>query len=232
MPLLRTGLPHNLPEFNLEAYSMKLNLRLLPLAIAAIGLFVATSAKADTVNFSVWENGITNLQPTPPPGSSVYGTTPTVTGSVSNSNPLNLFSFTSGTDLSLNGFLTAGGDSVVYNTGASASGDSINQSVFEFSGSAELQAGVTYSFTKDDGMILVVNGVTVINAGNATAADTVSFTQGTSGVYNFQLYYDETNGPPAVLTGNLGAAPEPSSFLLLGSSLLGAAGMLRRRMKS
>jgi hypothetical protein len=121
---------------------------------------------------------------------------------------------------------------VLYNTGASHSGDSIDQSVFEFSGSAELIAGTTYSFSKDDGMILVVNGVTVIDAGNATAAETVSFTEATSGVYDFQLYYDETNGPPAVLSGNLGAAPEPSSFLLLGSSLLGAAGMLRRRMKS
>jgi hypothetical protein len=211
---------------------MKLNLRLLSFAFAAIGLLVASSARADTVNFSVWENGITNLQDTPPPGSALYTTTPTVTGAVSNSNPLSLFSFSSGTDASLNGFLTAGGDGVLYNTGASHSGDSIDQSVFEFSGSAELIAGTTYSFSKDDGMILVVNGVTVIDAGNATAAETVSFTEATSGVYDFQLYYDETNGPPAVLSGNLGAAPEPSSFLLLGSSLLGAAGMLRRRMKS
>jgi hypothetical protein len=211
---------------------MKLNLRLLSFAFAAIGLLVASSARADTVNFSVWENGITNLQDTPPPGSALYTTTPTVTGAVSNSNPLSLFSFSSGTDASLNGFLTAGGDGVLYNTGASHSGDSIDQSVFEFSGSAELIAGTTYSFSKDDGMILVLNGVTVIDAGNATAAETVSFTEATSGVYDFQLYYDETNGPPAVLSGNLGAAPEPSSFLLLGSSLLGAAGMLRRRMKS
>jgi hypothetical protein len=60
---------------------------------------------------------------------------------------------------------------------------------------------------------------------------TETCTVATSGVYNFQLYYDETNGPPAVLTGNLGAAPEPSSFVLLRSGLIGAAGMLRRRMK-
>lgn len=210
---------------------MNFNLRLIWFAFAAIGLFVTSSAKADTVDFSVWENGITNLQNTPPPGSAIYSTTPSVTGTVSNSNPLKLFSFDSTTDASLNGFLTFGGDTVTYVTGSSKSGDSINQSVFEFSGSAELQAGTTYSFTKDDGMILVVNGVTVINAGTPTAADTVSFTEATTGVYNFQLYYDETNGPPAVLTGNLGAAPEPSSFMLLGSSLLGAAGMLRRRMK-
>jgi hypothetical protein len=210
---------------------MKMNLRVITFAFAAIGLFVASSAKADTVDFSVWANGITNLQSTPPPGSALYSTTPTVTGTVSNSNPLNLFSFSSASDASLNGFLTAGGDTVGYTTGASHSGDTINQSVFEFTGQAELQGGVTYSFTKDDGMILVVNGVTVINAGNPTAAETVSFTEATTGVYNFQLYYDETNGPPAVLTGNLGAAPEPSSFVLLGSGLIGAAGMLRRRMK-
>jgi hypothetical protein len=209
---------------------MKMNFRVITFAFAALGLFVATSAKADTVNFSVWENGITNLQNTPAPGSALYSTTPSVTGTVSNSNPLNLFSFSSGTDTSLNAFLTAGGDTATYLTGASKSGDSINQSVFEFSGSAEILAG-NYTFTKDDGMILVLNGTTCINAGNPTAAQTETCTVATSGVYNFQLYYDETNGPPAVLNGNLGAAPEPSSFVLLGSSLLGAAGMLRRRMK-
>jgi len=212
---------------------MKFNLRMISAACCTLAMACAvTVAKADTVGFSVWENGITNLQNTPPPGSALYSTTPTVTGSVSNSNPLNLFSFSSATDASLNGFLTAGGDTAVYNTGASHSGDSINQSVFEFFGSAELQGGTTYSFRKDDGMVLVVNGATVINAGNPTAAETVSFTQATTGVYNFALYYDETNGPPAVLSGNFGAAPEPGSFVLLGSGLLGVAGMLRRRIKS
>lgn len=209
---------------------MKLNLRIISFAFATIGLFVASSAKADTVNFSVWENGISNLQNTPEPGAPLYGTTPTVTGTVSNSNPLDLFSFTSSTDLSLNGFLTAGGDTTSYLTGGSHSGDSINQSVFEFTGSQEILAG-TYSFTKDDGLILVVGGNKCIDAGGATAAETVTCTIATSGVYNFQLYYDETNGPPAVLTGNLGAAPEPSSFVLLGSGLLSAAGILRRRMQ-
>lgn len=212
---------------------MKLNLRLMSFAFAAVGLFAVSSAKADTATFSVWENGITNLQNTPEPGDPLYGTTPTVTGSISNSNPLNLFNFyTNGTnDASLNSFLTFGGDSVTYNgTGSSHAGDSINQSVFEFSGSAEILAG-TYTFTKDDGMILVLNGTKCIDAPNATAAQPETCTVATSGVYNYQLYYDETNGPPAVLSGNLGATPEPSSFILLGSTLLGAAGMLRRRMK-
>ncbi|HEY4009209.1 MAG TPA: PEP-CTERM sorting domain-containing protein [Acidobacteriaceae bacterium] len=211
---------------------MKLNLRLISFAFAAVGLFVATSAKADTASFSVWENGITNLEPLPEPGSTLpYTNTPDVTGTVTNSNPLSLFSFTSGTDLSLDAFLTAGGDTTTYTTGLSNSTASINQSVFEFTGTQDIAAG-DYTFTKDDSLILVVNGVECIDAPTATAAETVTCHVASSGVQSYQLYYDETNGPPAVLTGNLGPTPEPSSFVLLGSSLLGAAGMLRRRMKN
>ncbi len=212
---------------------MKFNLRSISLAFAAIGLFAVSSAKADTANFSVWEHGITNLQDLPEPGSTLpYTHTPDVTGTISNTDPLSLFNFYSNTDTSLNSFLTYGGPGEIVNylTGASKSGDSINQSVFEFTGLVDIKAG-DYTFTKDDSLILVVNGAECIDAYKATGAQAETCHVATSGQYNYQLYYDETNGPPAVLQGNLGNAPEPSSFVLLGSGLLGAAGMLRRRMK-
>jgi hypothetical protein len=80
-------------------------------------------------------------------------------------------------------------------------------------------------------MFLYVNGMPVISAGAPTAASTSSFVwNSATGGYTFDLLYKEENGSPATLQTNIAETPEPSSFVLLGSGLLGVAGMIRRRM--
>jgi len=216
-------------------------------------LAVAPLAHASTfsVNGSVWE--IPAFQNVPVAGSSVYGTTPTATFTVSNTAANNLFNFNSNNgpaDYTLSNFLTSGGDSLSYATGSSHSGDSLDtpgncnsstcvtDDLFQFTGSTTLVNGTTYDFEHDDGLLLYLNGSLVVNAGGPTSATTTPFSvcasgcDAVGGTYSFVLDYAEVDGAPAVLTTNLPltSTPEPSSFILLGSGLFAAAGMVRRRL--
>lgn len=226
-------------------------------AFVAAMLAVAPLAKADTVSASIWE--LPSFQQVPHltgdaasagnnPGSAIYSTTPTLTATIVNSDSTAIFNFYSGDDSSINGFLTtsaaaghgSNGDTVTL-SGPDAS---VNNTLFEFQGTTDLSVG-TYSFSHDDGLLLYLNNSLVIDAGGPTSEVSTPFVvcatmaagcNAVAGNYNFTLLYAEVDGAPAALTATLplnGTAPtpEPGSIVLLGSSLLGAAGMLRRRMK-
>lgn len=213
---------------------MKLNTRFL-LAIPCLAAFIAVTgtAHANTINGSIWENATDvnhDLSATPPAG------TPSATFTLSNSGS-NIFNLSSPPGpYTINGFLASGGDTVNYLTeaaGVNPSTDTLNDTVFEFYGFTDLASG-TYTINHDDGMILYVNGVKVIDSGAPTSSIPSSFTVSSdTGLVPFELLYAEVNGAPAVLSGplgNLSQTPEPSSIILLGSGLLGVAGLVRRRM--
>lgn len=120
-------------------------------------------------------------------------------------------------------------------------------------GTVFLTSGATYDLFHDDGINLYIAplGTTTYTDANddveSEQGQTVAGTpgnvdgqdfmwSGASGYYDFELIYVSNYEDPSTLiagsnlNSNLGATPEPSSFILLGSGLLAAAGMIRRRM--
>jgi hypothetical protein len=139
--------------------------------------------------------------------------------------------------VNLSKFLTYGHDTISGLTSA-AGGYNINNGVFVFTGYTNLNAGQTYEFTHDDGMMLYLTGhgltnYAAINSPGATAADMSTFTVPTTGTYSYEVIYAEVNGGPAVLNSDMpsNATPEPSSLLLLGTGLLGLAMIIFRKNK-
>lgn len=115
-----------------------------------------------------------------------------------------------------------------YTNGFSASSN-LDDSLLTFTGSAYFNNGQTYYATHDDGTVMQVNGVIVINAPSPTAARTDTFTfNGQSGMYNFAYNFSEVQGASIYKT-NAAATPEPASAALLGSGLLSGVTLLRRR---
>lgn len=188
-------------------------------------LLSAGIAHADLVTGSVY-----TTTPYPAPLSSSQTPPGTLLGTFGVSN-INYFS-AGGASYTVGGFLASGGGTVT-GLSSSVSNMSLDNKELQLTGTTYLQAGVTYTINHDDGVYLYLGGnpIPVIASPGPNTAQADSFTVATSGGYSFDLLYAEVNGAPATLNFNGPlATPEPSSFILLGSGLLTAAGMLRRRL--
>ncbi|GAC1356831.1 MAG: hypothetical protein NVSMB3_03280 [Acidobacteriaceae bacterium] len=191
----------------------------------AAALLCVGIAHADTVTGSVY-----TTTPFPAPLSPLETPPGTLLGTFTTNN-ITLFS-PGGASYTVGGFLASGGATVTGLSSAVAS-MTLNNKELKFVGTTFLQGGVVYSVTHDDGAFLYLNGVQVLGAGSGNPTDpkTDTFSVATTGAYSFDLLYAEVNNSPATLnfTGPL-ATPEPSSFVLLGSGLIAAAGAVRRRL--
>jgi PEP-CTERM motif len=218
---------------------MKLSFRAFSLAFCAAALLaIALPAHADNIiTGSVWINQAPYVNLTTPLAPPVGAAAATF-----DVNGINFNSSNTSNGYTVEGFLTSGGNTVsnfnILNGNPNLGSTTENNTIYEFSGTTYLTAGTSYSVTHDDGVYLYLDGSTVnvlpSDSGFPTSADTETFSVATSGDYSFMFEYTEINGAPGVLEAPFAAVPaqtpEPSSFILFGSGLLAAAGVLRRRM--
>lgn len=200
-------------------YSVRLP-RLLPCLLA---LVLAPAAHANTISGVAYCNiSSADAGNTPAPGVAPSGTE-CATFTASNLAFYNQDSSTNNLGSFLNSYGEIVGD-VTYLNGFDSS-SSLDNSFFQFIGTAYFVQGQTYNAYHDDGTVMNVGGTTVVNSPGATSPiDTTFVFNATTGNYDFTYNYTEQAG--GSLFGTDAAAdpvPEPNTLLLLAT---GAAAVL------
>ena len=204
------------------------------------GLAVILSAgfaHADIVG-SIFENDVTGSQNAIP--ANVPGTTPNVTFDISGTTTI---FFTSGSLYTIGEFLNSEktnvpGSSVTVLTGSGELGNTLNNTLFNFTGTVSVTNTQSFQAGHDDGLTLTIGSNTVISApgGTSFALTTGTYT-GSTGTFPFQLVYGESFGPPGdiEISGLALVSPPPSvplpGALPLFATGLGVLGLLGWRKK-
>lgn len=212
------------------------NLALLPCLAALVAL--SGTARAGSISGTMWEGwsaDVPTIGGLPSAGSAAATFT---TNGLDFCSQVTIATCTGASSAyTINGFLNSNGGSNGVSGLTFASGkagtDTLDNTLWEFTGTAFFTNGETFQVAHDDGAIMYVNGVAVLTAPGPTPPTISTFTYtGPTGTESFAFLYGETNGAPAVFDTTLGVAPsvpEPSSIILLGSGLFAAAGVVRRR---
>jgi hypothetical protein len=204
-------------------------------ATAAFGVCAvlgAGSSQADVINnANIWTNQ-GNSATTLVTSGSVAGTLNPTTGS-----ELSFNDPSSGINTIL-GFANstiAGSPWTVNPLGLGSTSLSPPGTIFDFTGTITTTAGEVLSVLHDDGIILKIDGATVINLPVATSQITSNYSGETAGLHTFDLMYGECCTLPAVLEFTVGGnevtntpMPEPASLAVFGTALAGF-GLIRRR---
>ncbi len=189
-------------------------------------LFVAV-AHANTVTGAIWENDPTGA------GDATVANVPLTTPDVTftTTDPID---FSSGGLYTIGEFLASGNGSTIL-TGSGELGNTLENTLFNFTGDVTVTNGESFTVGHDDGLTLVIDGITVIDEPNPTSfVNTTETYTGPSGTFAFQLVYGECCGAPADLSISLplSSVPEPSTDGVLLAGLFGLGVMLKRKFVS
>jgi len=212
------------------------------IAIVAAGLTgSAIVSQAALVTGYVWENSSSNWELLASPAGTVPTFTPPTAmavGTLAGNGSLNFFSADPGNpnlhpdlNYTIASFLATGGYTF---SGGTHGSDNLNNTLFEFIGSTYMVNGQSYHVSNDDGVILTINGTTVLSSPQAqTVYGGYNFTwTGATGINPFVLLYGEVSGAPATLNASLTIVPEPSTIVAGALMLLpfgiGVARSLRK----
>ena len=161
------------------------NLRCMTLFLVVLGLALLPSvAGAQTITGSVWE--VSNATASDAIFANIPGTPPDATFTVANG-PIDFDSRIGGYTLA--GFLSSGGATCVGSICSSMMSDgSTFGMMIELTGTVSLTAGQSFTVTHDDGLTLVVGGITLVSTPGATAPTTTTVTwTGGTGTFSFDL---------------------------------------------
>ena len=199
-----------------------------PSLVMASLLALGSGQAMATVTGSIWVGDPTGASDATP------GNVPLTPPDVTFTAPTPL-DFASGPLYTIGEFLSSGGATVLTNDVPLS--DTLDNSIINFAGMVTVTNLESFTVGHDDGLTLVIDGTTVVNAPLPTSLVTTAYTWGgASGTYAFQLVYGECCGPPADLQVSLplsAKVPEPATLSLFGLGLvLVGFGFTRRRRAS
>ena len=188
------------------------------LAAAVATLFASASATADSITGSLWKVSPSIAESTS--FADVPVTPADVTFSVQT--PFD-FSITDSDTATVADFLaSSSASSIVEATPGTLAAPADNVLLY-FAGQMSLVNGRDYSIRHDDGVVLAIDGVNVLDKPGPTGATSDDFVWGgTTGNHPFRLVYTECCGGGAVLQADLpvaAAVPEPGAWALLATGL-------------